>query len=111
MKNNDGGHFNCWTCRKKLVVIGERKGRKIYGCETKTCPRRKLLECTTCHKPREIWADDGDICGLCALAYLEGRLSLTPEQIARIEKYSGITLVKKPKWYIIGGRPNRNGKC
>ena len=98
MKNDSEMYFDfiCRMCEGKLVVIKEVNGRKIYNCENRNCPKRELVECTVCHKPRSIFVDDGNICSLCALAYLEGRLSLTPDQIAGIEKY-GVTLVKKPK--------------
>lgn len=86
-KDERDRNYVCAGCGGNLVVIAirEENGRKIYNCDS--CHKNKCLECTMCHKPRSIWADDGDICGLCGLEYLRGNLSFTPAQIASIEKW------------------------
>lgn len=77
--------FICSACNGDVVVIREENGRKIYSCNN--CRKGEIAECIICHKPRNIWADDGDICGICAMQYLTGKLSLTPEQVAGIMKW------------------------
>lgn len=85
LKDERNLDYVCRVCSGNLIVVREENGRKVYTCDT--CHGGEIPECTICHKPRSIWADDGDICGLCAIEYLRGNLSLTPEQIAGIEKY------------------------
>lgn len=87
--------FTC-LCGGKLIKIGEKDGRVFYNCDT--CKNNELLECTICRNPRSVWADDGEICGLCYLKWMEGTLfptdsrkegvvSFTDEQIAGILKW------------------------
>jgi DNA-directed RNA polymerase subunit RPC12/RpoP len=78
-------NYVCAGCGGNLVVIKEENGRKTYNCDR--CHKNECLECTICHKPRVIWADDGTICGGCGLKFLAGKLTLTEEQKAGVEKW------------------------
>jgi hypothetical protein len=86
--NLDGRDPNyvCAGCLGDLVAVGDRDGRKDYNCHK--CGQNQLRECTVCHFPRSIWGDDGDICGNCVIAALEGKIALTPEQIRGINEWA-----------------------
>lgn len=85
LKDGRDIYYVCVGCGGNLIVIKEENGRKTFNCDR--CRANECPECTICHKPRSVWADDGDICWLCAIKYLEGKLSLTPVQVAGIEKW------------------------
>lgn len=80
--------FIC-ICGDTIVHTRTQKdGRRVFKCDKGTDEfHAKLLECTVCHFPRSIWADDGNICGNCCVAAMEGKIQLTPEQVEGINKW------------------------
>ena len=75
----------CGACCGDMKVVDERNGRKVFNCEK--CHKNEMLECTICHLPKSIWADDGSVCGLCAFQTLNGKIDLTPQQIKGINRW------------------------
>ncbi len=79
-------NFVCRVCFGDIVLVREENGRKVYQCST--CQAGgDIYECIICHKPRTIWADDGNVCGLCFFDWQEGKIQLTEEQITSIRKW------------------------
>jgi len=80
------GNFVCRRCDGNLVEVKRIDGgRVVYNCDR--CHDNECQECTVCHFPRAIWADDGDICGLCAMRCMHGEIRLTEKQAAGIKKW------------------------
>lgn len=78
-------NFVCAGCSGNIILVKKEKGRKVYNCDS--CKKNELLECTVCHNPRSIWADDGNICAGCSSKFLKGEISLTDEQKEGIKKW------------------------
>ena len=75
-------NFNC-RCGGNLIEVKKlENGRRVFNCDK--CKNNECLECSICHNPRGIWADDGLICGLCALDWLSGKIIFSKEQGAGI---------------------------
>lgn len=73
----------CRRCGGTLVEVRKlENGRKVFDCDR--CHDNECLECVICRNPRGIWADNGAICGCCALQWMEGKLVLSGEQKAAI---------------------------
>ncbi|MDD5430908.1 MAG: hypothetical protein PHP03_01665 [Candidatus Pacebacteria bacterium] len=80
-------YFVCGGCGGNLVVVDTLPdGRKVYNCDK--CGKNKLFECVVCHKPKSIWADDGEVCGGCALQAMSGEIKLTKKQVDGINKWA-----------------------
>jgi 16S rRNA U1498 N3-methylase RsmE len=77
----------CGSCGGQLVKIKKaRFNRTVYNCEQ--CKKNILVECTVCHKPRMLWADEGQtICAICYTDYQDGKNNLTPSQIEKIREH------------------------
>jgi len=83
----ESDYFKCFRCGEMFSLTGETKGgRRIYKCEK--CNRDKIVECIICHRPKTIWADDGDICIQCFLDWREDKVNLNEEQLAGILKWA-----------------------
>jgi len=87
---NESGERNedyiCAGCGGTLIVTEEKENkRRIFNCAK--CHNNKLLECIICHKPRSVWADNSDICAVCALKWVEGVLTLCKEDIKKIKDW------------------------
>lgn len=79
-------NFICRRCGEILVEVRKlENGRRVFNCGG--CRDNECMECVICHNPRGIWADNGTICGGCALDGMEGRLVLSEEQKAAILKW------------------------
>lgn len=83
--------FVCGACGGKLVKVRTgRFNRAIYNCQQ--CQANELYECTICHKPRQIWAnEDKTICAFCFLNYLDGKVRLKPSQVYMIREWKNKT--------------------
>lgn len=80
-------YFKCFRCGNMFSRVGETKdGRKIYKCEK--CDGDKIIECAICHRPKTIWADDGDICVQCFFDWRENKITLSEEQLMGILKWA-----------------------
>ena len=75
----------CGACNGDLQVIDEKNGRKIFNCNR--CHNNRMLACIICNLPKSIWADDGQICGLCLLKATNGEIELSPKQIEAVNKW------------------------
>lgn len=81
------GNFVCGGCGGIMVKVRRQPdGRKVFNCEK--CHNNECLECTVCHYPRSIWADDGNVCGVCALDMMEGKRELTQAHMDDIKKWT-----------------------
>lgn len=88
------GNFVCGGCGGVLVEVRRQlDGRRVFNCAR--CHENECLECTVCHYPRSIWADDGGVCGVCALEVIEKRRELTREQTEGIKKWT-VTIPRVP---------------
>jgi len=86
-------NFICRRCNGILVEVRKDSAmRSVFNCQS--CNQNELTECTVCHMPRSIWADDGDVCGLCALDMIEGRREPTRDQLKGMAKW----MVKLMPW-------------
>lgn len=75
-------NFMCGLCGMRLVEAGRTpEGRIRYNCSA--CGKNELLGCTVCGFPRAIWADDGKVCGSCAISFMFGEQKLTERDEAR----------------------------
>ena len=88
--------FTCAGCGGRLAPVGctISDRRFIYNCDR--CGNNLCYECTVCHKPRTIWADDGSVCGVCALETMIGRRSLSSAQAAGVRKWMVAVPLKRP---------------
>lgn len=85
-------NFVCAGCLGDIVVVGEKEGRKDYDC--KKCGNNRMRECTICHMPRSIWADNGDICSGCGLKAYSGQIFLSGEQWKGMKEWQIIVPLK-----------------
>lgn len=80
-------NFFCRRCDGILMEVRKNsENRAVFNCQS--CHENEILECTVCHMPREIWSDDGDVCGLCALEAIHGRRGLTKAQWKGMAKWA-----------------------
>lgn len=84
------GNFVCRCCDGDIVLARNENGRRVFKC-LKPDPNGKehpeLYECLVCRLPKSIWADDGTVCGNCALDFIQGQIQLTKEQIVGMKKW------------------------
>jgi hypothetical protein len=87
--------FVCGACGGQLVEVRRgRFNRAVYNCEK--CKDNELVECTVCHKPRQLWAnEDQTICAICATDYQDGKIKLSSGQINKIRKNPARLKLKK----------------
>lgn len=80
-------NFICGGCGGIIVQVGKRPdGRRVFNCSQ--CHANEMLECTNCHFPRSIWADDGELCGVCVLDAMAGKRELTKKHLEGIKKWT-----------------------
>ncbi len=97
MQSSDGRDrkFVCVCGGDILHIRSLENGRKIYKCNKGNDERHtELLACVVCSLPKTVWADDGDVCASCGLMFLNKEITLTPEQIAGMEKWMVILKIQ-----------------
>ncbi|OGY40934.1 MAG: hypothetical protein A2Y82_03675 [Candidatus Buchananbacteria bacterium RBG_13_36_9] len=87
--------FVCGACGGQLVKIKKgRFNRAVYNC--KNCKKNVLVECTVCHKPRMLWADEErTICAICYTDFQDGKNNLRPSQVEKIREHRKRVLSRK----------------
>lgn len=82
----ESDYFRCFKCGNIFSQVGKIKDGKIYKREK--CDGNKIIECTICHRPKTMWADDGKICINCFFDWRENKITLGEEQLAGILKWA-----------------------
>lgn len=83
----------CRACSELIVPISKNP----TGLAHFKCKCTEWDECAVCHRPRTIWADDGTVCGMCALDGASGKKKLTKEQIDGVSKWTVTGLFLAPE--------------